>query len=559
MQGIEGATSVQPANEAPGTATSAVTRGDETGGPARPPAIALTGIVKRFPGVVANDRVTFSVAAGRVHALVGENGAGKSTLMKILYGVQRPDAGTIAIDGAGCTFRSPADAIAAGIGMVFQHFMLADNLTVWENVVLGQEPVLTGRRSTRAPGGGSGGRGSGVRGWAGVLAHDEARRSVADLSTRFGLALDPEAIVGELSVGMRQRVEIVKVLYRGARILILDEPTAVLVPQEVDELFASLRELTDAGNTVIFISHKLDEVLAIADEITVLRAGRTVAAFADTSALSSRQLAEAMIGTDLPVPARPDHGPSDIAVLRVRNLHVTGPDGRTLVEEASLDVHRGEIVGIAGVEGNGQHELLDALMGMHRTTGTIDLGGVGINTLHTAGRRRAGLALIPSDRHTQGLLLSLPLWENALLGHHTRGRFRRGPFIKRKAVREFTTQVVAAFDVRTPGIDIEAHALSGGNQQKLIIGREMAGAPQVLLAAHPTRGIDVGAQALVWEHLRRARADGLGILLLSSDLEELLALSDRLLVMLRGRLVADLDPATITAADLGRHMTGAVA
>ena len=496
-------------------------------------AIELRDIVKRFPGVVANDGVNLTVQRGTIHAIVGENGAGKSTLMKTLYGAHRPDEGTVTIDGVEQHFRSPKDAIATGIGMVFQHFMLADNFEVWENVVLGDEPGSQGRIDRRG-------------------ACDRLRQ----LSAEYGLEVDPEEYASELGVGEKQRVEILKVLYRGARILILDEPTAVLVPQEVDELFASLRGLTAGGATIIFISHKLDEVLGVADAITVIRDGRTVAEIDDPSSVTARQLAELMVGSELPSPETRERKQRDQVLMRVAGLTLPG-EGRPLLEDVDITVHAGEIVGIAGVEGNGQTELIEAIIGLHSAQGLIELNGVDASTLTTSDRRIGGLGYIPEDRHHDGLILPAPLWENTMLGHQRQAPFARGFFIDRKAAIRRTEQVIADFDVRTPGPEVPAFTLSGGNQQKLVVGREMLAEPTVLLAAHPTRGVDVGAQAAIWDIIRDAREKGLGVLLVSADLDELIGLSDRLLVMLRGRIVADLDPATVTPADLGSFMTGA--
>ena len=497
-------------------------------------------MTKRFPGVVANRDVSFAVARGEVHAVVGENGAGKSTLMKTLYGMQRPDEGALLVEGREVRFRSPADAIEAGIGMVHQHFMLADNLTVLENVVLGSEP-----------------RRRGV-----VLDSAAARQRITEISRAYGLGVDPDALVETLGVGDRQRVEILKVLYRGARVLILDEPTAVLVPQEVDELFASLDGLRAEGVSVLFISHKLDEVLRVSDTITVLRRGTTVASV-PAADVDARRLAELMVGSELPSPSTRESTVREEPVLEVEHLTVRSPAGRPVVEDVSFRVRRGEVVGIAGVEGNGQVELVEALLGLRAAEGAVRLRSgdrlVDVGDWPTARRRAAGMGYVPEDRHRHGLLLTAPLWENRVLGHQHRSRLRRGPFVARRAAREDTEQIVRDYDVRTPGIDVPALALSGGNQQKLIIGREMAAAPSLLVASHPTRGVDVGAQATIWEQLRRARVEGLAVVLVSADLEELIGLSDVLLVMLRGRFVATLDPAGTTPESLGSAMTGAAA
>ncbi len=536
---------------------------------AAPVAIELRDIVKRFPGVVANDGVNLSVRTGTIHAIVGENGAGKSTLMKTLYGAHRPDQGTVVVEGTERHFRSPADAIEAGIGMVFQHFMLADNFTVWENIVLGREPGTPVRLDVRG-----------------------ARRRITELSDRYGLDVDPDELVADLGVGEKQRVEILKVLYRGARILILDEPTAVLVPHEVDELFASLRDLTDHGATVIFISHKLDEVLGHADAITVIRAGRTVGEVDDPSTVSARQLAEMMVGSELPSPETREKTVREEVLLWVRDLTVelgnqplvpqpmSGGDGATqamatqtplapdttvpagtlrALDHVSFEVRAGEIVGVAGVEGNGQTELVEAIMGLREASGSVLLEGKNLDGVHTVDRRLRGIGYIPEDRQRDGMVLSFLIWENVLLGHQGGPPFVRHGFTDRGAIRERTKQVVTEFDVRTPSIEVPAFTLSGGNQQKLIVGREMTSAPRVLVAAHPTRGVDVGAQAVIWDILRDARAQGLATLLVSADLEELIGLSDRLLVMLRGRVVAELDPSSVTPVELGSYMTGATA
>jgi simple sugar transport system ATP-binding protein len=501
-----------------------------------PLAVELRGITKRFPGVVANSDIELRVRRGEVHAIVGENGAGKSTLMKTLYGMHRPDEGEILLDGRPVAFRSPADAIAAGIGMVHQHFMLADNFTVLENVVLGSEPT------------------KGLR-----LDRSEARRRIREISDNYALGLDPDTLVEDLGVGDRQRVEIAKVLYRGARTLILDEPTAVLVPQEVDELFGNLAELKREGLTVIFISHKLDEVRRVADSITVIRRGTTVGT-ADPRTTTARQLAEMMVGAELPTPVTRTATVRDVPVLQLAGLTVRTPAGRTVVDDVSFDVREGEVVGIAGVEGNGQAELVDAVMGLrHLAAGTIRLGTDEATHWSTRQRREGGIGFIPEDRHRQGMLLDAPLWENRVLGHQTRPPVAKGAFIDRKAARADTARIMREYDVRAPGPETLAVALSGGNQQKLIVGREMSASPRLLIAAHPTRGVDVGAQSVIWELLKDARAEGMGILLISADLDELIGLSDTLHVMLRGRVVATLDPARLTPEELGSHMTGTAA
>ncbi|MFE9255158.1 ABC transporter ATP-binding protein [Streptomyces sp. NPDC006879] len=500
-----------------------------------PHAVELRGITKRFPGVVANHDIDINVRRGTVHALMGENGAGKSTLMKILYGMQKPDEGTIAIDGEQVSFHSPADAIARGIGMVHQHFMLADYLTVLENVVLGAEKLY------------------GIG--------DAARAKIKEISDAYGLNIRPDVLVEDLGVADRQRVEILKVLFRGARTLILDEPTAVLVPQEVDALFDNLRELKAEGLTVIFISHKLGEVLSVADDITVIRRGTTVGT-ADPRTTTAKQLAELMVGSELPSPETRESTVTDVPMLTVEGLTLTAtdPDGvvRAVLDGVGFTIHKGEVLGIAGVEGNGQSELVEAIMGMrHLDAGVVKLGDEDISKAPTRKRREDGMGVIPEDRHRHGLLLEAPLWENRILGHVTERPNSRGQLLDIKSARRDTERIVREYDVRTPGIEVTAGSLSGGNQQKLIVGREMSHKPRLLIAAHPTRGVDVGAQAQIWDQIRSARREGLAVLLISADLDELIGLSDSLRVMYRGRLVADADPAAITPEELGSAMTGA--
>ena len=495
------------------------------------PAVELQGITKRFPGVVANKDVTFSVQRGTVHAIVGENGAGKSTLMKILYGVLRADEGTVKVDGTLLALHSPSDAIDAGIGMVFQHFMLADNLTVLENVVLGAE-----KRHGIA---------------------DRARAEIERISADYGLNVHADDLVADLGVGIRQRVEILKVLYRGAKILILDEPTAVLVPQEVDELFDNLRELKSEGLTVIFISHKLDEVLSVADSITVIRRGTTVATV-DPKSVTSRQLAELMVGSELPSASTDVSTVTDRPLLAITGLTLAGAGVRDVLHDITLTIHAGEVLGVAGVEGNGQAELVEAIMGMREpTAGRILLADQDISDWHTREIREAGVGYIPEDRHRHALLLDAPLWENTMLGHQTQSPNAKGVWVDDAGAKAGAERILAEYDVRTPSIYVTANSLSGGNQQKLIIGREMSYTPRVLVAAHPTRGVDVGAQAAIWDHIRRARREGLAVLLISADLDELIGLSDTIRVILRGQLSDEFDPDVVTAQDLGAAMTGA--
>jgi general nucleoside transport system ATP-binding protein len=496
-------------------------------------AVELSGIEKRFPGVIANHNVSLRVRRGTIHAIVGENGAGKSTLMKTLYGMHQPDGGTIMVNGSEQHFKSPSDAIAVGIGMVHQHFMLADNFTVLENIILGSEPAH-----------------------GGVISFAEAREKISELAAASGTHVDLDSPVSALGVGQRQRVEILKVLYRGARILILDEPTAVLVPQEVDELFGNLHRLVADGATIIFISHKLDEVLAVSDEITVIRQGTTVTTVLPSD-VNRSELAELMVGSELPSPEGRESSVGDDVKMRVTGVTVGEPGKRKLVDDVSFEVRAGEVVGIAGVEGNGQFELCEAILGLTPiAAGTIELGHHDVTHASTRQRKEAGVSYIPFDRHREGLMLSSPLWENTLLGREHNAAFRRGPLINTRKTRDDCQAIIERFDVLTPSEVVPAFALSGGNQQKLLVGRELSNDPKILLAAHPTRGVDVGAQAAIWAELRHARDNGLAVLLISADLDELIGLSDTILVMYDGAITAKLDPATATPEMLGTYMTG---
>lgn len=475
-----------------------------------------------------------SVETGTVHALVGENGAGKSTVMKILYGMQRPDSGEILVNGTAVSFKNPNDAIDASIGMVHQHFMLADNFTVLENIILGSEP----RRGV-------------------TIDFATARKKVVSMAMQYGLDIDPDVLVEELGVGARQRVEILKVLYRGARVLIFDEPTAVLVPQEVDDLFKALEGLRAQGMAIIFISHKLDEVLRVADDVTVVRQGSTVAQVKSKD-VTARQLAELMVGSELPKPTTLGHTRREEIALSLKDVTIPMALGRAnLISDITFNLHAGEVVGIAGVEGNGQAELVEAIMGLRDYTGSISFHGKSIDGLSVAGRHNLGIGLIPEDRQRQGLMMASPLWENRILGHQHTKPVMRGFIIDKKATISSTRTIMDEFDVRAPGPQTAAAALSGGNQQKFIVGREMSKAPSLLVASHPTRGVDVGAQGAIWQELREAREKGMAIVLISADLEELIGMSDRLLVMLRGSITAELDPAKTTPEQLGSAMTGA--
>ncbi len=495
--------------------------------------LELRDISKRFPGVVANDGISLAVRSGEIHALVGENGAGKSTLMKILYGLYQPDEGEIAIRGTPVRIDGPRRALELGIGMVHQHFMLIPVFTVAENVILGSEPTSGGR-----------------------LASAKAIAQIEALTKQYDFDLNPRERVANLSVGEQQRVEIIKVLYRGAELLILDEPTAVLVPQEVEELFVNLRRLREQGKTIIFISHILDEVLAIADRVTVLRRGRVVGTVA-AKETTKGQLAEMMVGRPVLLQVtRPEITPGEVR-LAVEGLTVRGAHGRPVVRDVTLAVRRGEIYGIAGVQGNGQTELVEAIVGLRPiASGAVRVDGTDVTRAGTGRVRMAGLAHIPEDRHHRGLALPMQVRENLVLGHHHRGLFTKGPILDLAEIDAFARGRIRDYDIRSPSTTTPTLALSGGNQQKVIVAREFAFAPGVLLAAHPTRGLDIGATEFVWRQLMEAKAQGMAVLLVSADLDEILSLSDRIGVMYRGELVAELAPGEASPQELGLYMTG---
>lgn len=497
--------------------------------------LEVVGIEKKYPGVVANRDVSLKVKEGSIHAIIGENGAGKSTLMKVLYGLIRPDSGNIKAFGKDVTLKSPQDAIALGIGMVHQHFKLADNATVLENVILGSEPTRMGF----------------------IINFEQARKKLVEIAEHYGLEIDPDESLANLGVGERQRVEIGKVLFRGAKILILDEPTAVLVPQEVEELFSNLRELVKRGLTVLFISHKLDEVLSIADEITIMRQGTTVASRTPKST-NKVELAELMVGGELPKPRAGAKKTSSERLLSISGASYVRPDGREVLNNVNLELNAGEILGLAGVEGNGQSELIELIMGLVKpANGKVEILGLDASKSLTKEIRNAGVAYIPQDRQRDGLLMSAPLWENRVLGHQFASPMANNMWVNRGEAIKDSKRVVSEFDVRTPGINVLASALSGGNQQKFIVGRELSGNPRVIVAAQPTRGVDVGAQAIIWDQLMKARSEGAGILLISADLDELFSLSDRIAVIYSGSIVSTLDPNKTTPEELGLAMTGA--
>lgn len=500
-------------------------------------AVELIGVTKTYPGVVANSNVSIRVAPGTVHAIVGENGAGKTTLMKILYGATQPDHGYLRIDGRNVSFSSPSDAIDAGVGMVFQHFQLADNLTVLDNVILGAEPMVRRRY--------------------GAIDREAAAQRIVEISNHYGLAVDPSARVGDLGVGTRQRVELLKVLFRGATLLILDEPTALLTVQEAADLLSKIRDLCSDGLTVLFISHHLDEVLQVSDAVTVMRRGEVVATV-DPHETDPRELAVLMVGAEPEALPRRTAVDDRAPLLELRDLRASG-DGSVAIGGLDLTIGVGEIVGIAGVEGNGQDEFVDAILGVIALdAGSIHLDGADITADSTAQRRSNGIGCIPQDRQREGLLLDRPLWMSQLLGHLHTSRFHRGPWLRISAVRKAAAEIVADSDVRVPSIDLAAGSLSGGNQQKFIVGRELSAEPKVLIAAQPTRGVDIGAQRQIWSRLVDASDRGTGIVLVSADLEELLALSDRIAVMVRGKIAAIHHAQDATVAAIGQSMTAGV-
>jgi general nucleoside transport system ATP-binding protein len=504
-----------------------------------PLAIRLADIYKSFGPVNANRGASIQVARGEIHALVGENGAGKSTLMRILGGMYAPDAGTMEVNGRDVTGWTTADAIDAGVGMVHQHFMLVPTLTVAENMMLGREPTTGGQ-----------------------LDSGRVARDVSELSKRTGLVVHPERKVADLSVGEAQRVEILKTLYRGAKILILDEPTAVLSPPEIDELWHVLRGMRERGETIVLITHKLDEVMEISDTITVMRQGQTIAQLM-TSETTPAAIARAMVGRDVQLAMDYDtgHGTLDTGhetrpLFEVRDLVVDGSRRASAVNGISFSIAPGEILGIAGVEGNGQTELLDALAGLRPVReGTISVGGRDITPLSVKSRGDAGLSHIPEDRHARGLILDYTVAENLILGQQH--RFTTGVRLDNEAIVDNARRQIEAFDIRPAVPSVPARTLSGGNQQKIVIAREMSRAFQVLLAAQPTRGVDVGAIEFIHARLREARAAGKAILLVSADLAEVLALSDRIAVMYGGKFAAVLDRADASEEVLGPYMTGA--
>jgi simple sugar transport system ATP-binding protein len=499
--------------------------------------LELRQITKRFGDVLANDHVNIVVKPGTIHAIVGENGAGKSTAMRIAYGFYTADSGEILVDGQVRDINSPHDAIALGIGMVHQHFMLVETMTVAENIVLGAEP-----------------------GSAFALDLKSAASQIRQLSEEFKLAVNPNEPVEHLSVGQQQRVELLKALYRHARLLILDEPTAVLTPLEVEEFFHILRRMRDQGKTVIIITHKLSEVLAISDEVTVMRDGKVVGRV-QTKDTNAAELARMMVGREVLLRVEKPDPDVGRAALEVRNLSVLNAKGAKRVDGMSFQVRSGEIVGIAGVEGNGQTELIEALAGLiepEQIAGEIIADGKNIKSLGARVRREIGIAHIPEDRHRRGLLLDFSLAENSILGVHYRppiATVAGGIFLDERVVQRRANEIIDQFDVRPRNADLPARALSGGNQQKLIIGREYHVRPKVLLVSQPTRGVDIGAIEFIHRQLVSLRDQGCAILLVSAELEEVTSLADRLLIFHDGRIAGEVDPKVATLEEIGLLMT----
>jgi simple sugar transport system ATP-binding protein len=499
-----------------------------------PPILELRGITKRFPGVLANDHIDLTLNQGEILALLGENGAGKSTLMNVLYGLYQPDEGEIIVKEKKITVHSPNDAIAAGVGMVHQHFMLVPVLTVTENVMLGVESLIGGT----------------------FLDKKSAAARIRQISEQYGLPVDPDAYIKDLPVGLQQRVEIIKLLYRNADILILDEPTAVLTPQEADDLFEVIKSLVQKGKSIIFITHKLREVLAIADRINVLRLGKVVGA-ADPETATEPQLASMMVGRSVELTVKKAAAKPGETVLQVNGLRVLDDRENLALDGVSFDVRAGEILGVAGVQGNGQTELVEALTGLRSPfAGQVLINGT--DTTHASPRRivELGIAHVPEDRQRDGLVLSYPVADNMVLNTYYLSPFAQGVVIRETEVNKVAADRVKQFDVRTPGITTSAGSLSGGNQQKVIIARELSRPIKLLIASQPTRGLDVGSIEYIHGRIIEKRDDGCAVLLVSTELDEILALADRIAVMYRGRVVAVVDRSEVTKEYLGLLMAG---
>lgn len=498
------------------------------------PVVELRGITKRFPGIVANDNISLQLRKGEIHALLGENGAGKSTLMSILFGLYQPDEGDIYVNGNRETIDGPGKAIKLGIGMVHQHFKLVQNFTVAENIILGVEP----RKGLS-------------------INYRQANERVAELSNQYGLKVDPKQRIQDITVGMQQRVEILKTLYRGAEILIFDEPTAVLTVQEIKDLMQILRNLAAEGKSIILITHKLKEIMEVSDRVTVIRRGKVIDTLI-TAETNESELAEKMVGRRVSFQLDQEKREPGQHLLQVKDLTVRGHDkGRNVLQNVSFNIRAGEIYGLAGVDGNGQHELVEALTGLRPVdSGSVTLAGVDLTRKSVRERMRAGVAHIPEDRQKHGLVLDFKVSENMVLTTYQDPRFGRGGFIDNKAIDEQATKLIQEFDVRTAGIHVPIRALSGGNQQKAIIARELTRDPQLLIAVQPTRGLDIGAIEFIHERLLQAKNEGKAILLISYELDELYKMSDRIAVIFDGQIMGELDGEQVDDEKIGLMMAG---
>lgn len=495
--------------------------------------IEMKGITKVFPGVVANDKVDFDLNKGEIHVLLGENGAGKTTLMNVLYGLYQQEEGKIFVNGKEQKITNPSKAIELGIGMIHQHFMLVDIFTVTENIILGNEPM------------------NGLQ-----VDLDKAREDVKQLADQYGFNLDPDALIKDITVGQQQKVEILKALYRKTDILILDEPTAVLTPQEIDELEIILRNLTREGKSVILITHKLKEIMKMSDRVTILRLGKVVGQVL-TKDTTIPELAELMVGRQVKLSVDKDPHEAGDEVLVVSNLNYKDERGVAKIKDLSFSVRRGEILGIAGVDGNGQQELVEILTGLIKAdSGSVRLNGQEILGFNADQVIRAGMSNIPQDRHKRGLVLQLPLYENAILGQHREKKFNKGISLDYAAIKEYTRGLIKDFDIRTPNESVPARSLSGGNQQKLIAAREISKDPTVLIASQPTRGLDVGAIEYIHKRLIRERDADKAVILVSLELDEVMDLSDRISVIYGGHISTTIDRADATENKLGILMAG---
>ncbi|MBS3788697.1 ABC transporter ATP-binding protein [Candidatus Bipolaricaulota bacterium] len=493
----------------------------------------MEGINKRFPGVLANDSVDFSVQEGEIHALVGENGAGKTTLMKVLYGIYSKDEGQIYFDDKPLEIKDPKAANELGIGMVHQHFMLVPPLSVADNITLGREIAKYG-----------------------VLDREEAKERILELSSDIGFEIDPEARVEDLSVGVRQRIEILKVLFREAEVLILDEPTAVLTPQEVESLYEILNNLQEQGKTIIFITHKLNEVMDLADRVTVMREGKDVGT-KEVQETSKNELANMMVGREVLLRVEKEEAEKGEELIRAENLTLKNDEGANIVDDISFSIREGEVFGIAGVQGNGQTELIEALTGINEfSSGTVEVQNSDLTNADGQVIREEGIGHIPEDRLDRGMITDFTVTENFVLGYHTFERYSSRIFMKLRDMDEHAKKAVEEFDIKTPSTKTLAESLSGGNQQKLIVARELSQQPKLLIAAQPTRGIDVGAIEFVHERLMKERARGKGLLLVSSELDEIISLSDRIAVIYEGEFIGMFDANETSKEELGVYMTG---